>query len=174
MKNNVLIALVAVLALVVGVLMRLDDGNPGRPESTKLDFSFPDVNGQMQAVSQWQGKILLINFWATWCPPCLKEIPEFVKWQQEFAENGIQFVGISLDEQAAVADYLKTIELNYPMLVAGDAGAMLAQQLGNILNAVPFTVVVNQQGQIVYRQPGELSREQFLKVVQPLFGVSPN
>lgn len=173
MKNNALIALVAVLALVVGVFMQLRDENARPSEPVKLDFSFPDVNGQMQPASQWQGKILLINFWATWCPPCLKEIPEFIKWQREFAANGIQFVGISLDEQAAVANYLKSIELNYPMLVAGDAGAVLAQQLGNVLSAVPFTVVVNQQGQIVYRQPGELSREQFLQVVQPLFGASP-
>jgi len=126
----------------------------------------------MQHISQWTGKILVINFWATWCPPCLKEIPEFIRWQQEFQAEQVQFVGIALDQHKAVADYLQTVDINYPMLIADDAGTELAGRLGNILNTLPFTVIVNQQGQIVLRQLGELSREQFLAAVRPLFGAN--
>jgi len=139
----------------------------------QLTFSFPDVNGKPQAVSQWQGKILVLNFWATWCPPCLQEMPEFVKWQQEFAENGVQFVGIALDEADTVSAYLQKTPVNYPILVAGDAGGALASQLGNVINAVPFTVIVDQQGRIVHRQPGEMHREDFLRAVQPLLAGKP-
>ena len=171
MKSNGLIALVAVLALVVGVFLQKHNTADRPLAAAQLDFSFPDINGQNKSVSQWRGKVLLVNFWATWCPPCLKEIPEFIQWQQEFQAHGVQFVGIALDDPKAVNDYLQQVAINYPILIAGDAGAMLAQQLGNIINAVPFTVIVDSQGQIVHRQPGELSREQFLKVVQTLVPV---
>jgi len=174
MKTRLLIVLAAVLALLAGVAVRMQQARLEQPAtlSAELQFSFPDVKGQPQSVSQWRGKILVLNFWATWCPPCLKEIPEFMQWQQEFAAKGVQFVGIALDEQQAVADYLQESPVNYPMLVAGDAGSVLARQLGNIINAVPFTVIIDSRGQIVHRQPGEMRREEFLRVVRPLLAAN--
>ncbi|MGY6277767.1 TlpA family protein disulfide reductase [Methylomonas sp. MgM2] len=174
MKSNGLIALVAILALAVGfMLQKHHTGKPAVSAPIPLDFSFPDINGQRQSVAQWKGKILVLNFWASWCPPCLKEIPEFIRWQQELKPQQVQFVGISLDDQKAAANYLQTININYPILVAGDEGAGLAQQLGNIINTVPFTVIVNQQGQIVHRQLGEFSRAQFLEEIRPLLRSNP-
>lgn len=170
MKIKLTFLLVALLAIVAG--FKLQQNNLAikavEPAPEQLAFSFPDVNGQVQSVEQWRGKILVINFWATWCGPCLKEIPEFIQWQQAYQDKNLQFVGIAIDDQKSVADYLKTININYPMLIAGDAGSMLSHQLGNIINAVPFTVIVNRQGQIIYRQPGELDKQQFLEVVKPL------
>jgi thiol-disulfide isomerase/thioredoxin len=170
MKTRLLIGAVALMALSVGVFSQVslqqapDDAAP----PAGISFSFPDVDGQMKSIDQWRGKILVINFWATWCPPCLKEMPEFVKWQQEYADKNVLFVGISLDDQAEVADYLKTTAVNYPILVAGDQGAKLAHELGNIVGVVPFSVIVDQAGKIVHRQPGELKKDQFIEVVQPL------
>lgn len=170
MKNALIILLVAGLALAAGFLL-----NPGnRPVATvqeagsALQFRFPDTNGQPQDVAQWRGKILVVNFWATWCPPCLKEIPEFIQWQDRHRTKNLQFVGIALDDQASVAEYLQRVAVNYPILIAGDEGGALARQLGNIINAVPFTVIADRQGRIVHRQPGELTEEQFLQVVEPL------
>lgn len=140
----------------------------GESAAPKLAFAYPDVNGQVQDVAQWQGKVLVINFWASWCGPCLKEIPEFIKLQDEYAGKNVQFVGIAIEDKEPVAEYLQRVKINYPILIAGDAGSGLSRQLGNIINAVPFSVIVNQQGQIVHRQPGELSRDQFIKVVEPL------
>jgi thiol-disulfide isomerase/thioredoxin len=170
MKTTTIIVLAAIVALATGVLLqhKSSSTNQSMPVSQQLDFSFPDVNGQMQSVAQWRGRILVINFWATWCPPCLKEIPELIKWQQAYQDQSLQFVGIAIEDRQSVVDYLQTININYPILIAGDAGSTLSRQLGNIISAVPFTVIVNSQGQIIHRQPGELSYEQFLQVVQPL------
>ncbi|MDD2761727.1 MAG: TlpA disulfide reductase family protein, partial [Methylomonas sp.] len=107
MKSKVWIVLVAISALAVGMVMQMRTISERLPESSpQLDFSFPDMKGQTQSVAQWRGQILVINFWATWCPPCLKEIPEFIRWQREFAADSVRFVGIALDDDAAVAEFL--------------------------------------------------------------------
>lgn len=173
MKTTLMILIVAGIALAAGVLWHQQNRPTVAVEtvSPALRFSFPDTSGQVQDVSQWRGKILVINFWATWCPPCLKEIPEFIQWQQAYQAKNLQFVGIAIDDQDSVAEYLQPIAINYPILIAGDEGSVLAHQLGNIINAVPFTVIVDQQGRIVHRHPGELTKEQFLRVVEPLLAV---
>lgn len=170
MKKFLLIGFVALLALVSGVWLQSARENTAQVPAAEaqLDFAFPDVDGKQQSIQQWQGKTLVINFWATWCGPCLKEIPEFIKLQNEYGERGVQFIGIAIEDREAVVDYLKRVAVNYPLMIAGDAGSNLARQLGNIINAVPFTVVVNRQGQIVHRQPGEFSRQQFQQIVEPL------
>lgn len=170
MKTNLLLVVVAVLALAVGILLQSNRYSSAQPEavSPALNFSFPDIHGQEQPVSQWRGKILVVNFWATWCPPCLKEIPAFIELQQAYQNKNVQFVGIAIEDRQPVADYMQRTSFNYPVLIAGDNGSVLSRQLGNIIGAVPFTVIVNPQGQIIHRQPGELTKEQFLQIVQPL------
>jgi thiol-disulfide isomerase/thioredoxin len=169
MKQAALIIIAAAVALAAGISVRrlsapVMDSRP----STLIDFSLPDVSGVQRNVSEWQGRVLVINFWATWCPPCRKEIPEFVALQEQYGDKGLQFVGIAIEDREPVSDYLNTIKINYPILIGGDKGIALAQQLGNIINAVPFTIVVNQQGQIIHRQPGEFSSEKVLEIISPL------
>lgn len=170
MNIKLMFLLVALVAVVAGFKLQQkgQSAKIAEPATEQLSFSFPDIKGQQQAIQQWQGKILIINFWATWCGPCLKEIPEFIQWQQAYQDKNVQFVGIAVDDQQSVVDYLKTIHINYPILIAGDAGSLLSHQLGNLINAVPFTVIVNAQGQIVHRQFGELSKEKFTEVLEPL------
>lgn len=174
MKKILLFAGVALMALAAGLFsqQRLAVATENVAPAVGVQFAYPDVQGQLQNADRWRGKILVINFWASWCGPCLKEIPEFIALQREYADKNVQFIGIAIEDQVPVADYLQRVSVNYPMLVAGDAGSNLARQWGNIINAVPFTVIVNAQGQIVHRQPGELSREQFVKVVTPLLTTS--
>lgn len=168
-KKALIFACVAVAAIAAGLFARqyLVRAEAGQPVA-QLDFSLPDLAEHTQSVAQWRGKIVIINFWATWCPPCLQEIPEFIKLQAEYQERGLQFVGIAIEEKQPVQDYLQRVHVNYPVLIGGEGAAMLAQQLGNVINTVPFTVIVNQQGQIVHRQLGELSRQKILEVVEPL------
>lgn len=168
-KIILIVVAIAFMALVAGLFARqyLAVAETGKP-APQLNFSLPDLADKLQSVTQWQGKILIINFWATWCPPCLKEIPEFIKLQDEYKDKGVQFVGIAIEDKQPVEDYLKRIKINYPVLIGGEGATMLAQQLGNVINTVPFTVIINQQGQIMHHQLGELTREKVLEVIGPL------
>ncbi|MCQ8116713.1 TlpA family protein disulfide reductase [Methylomonas rosea] len=168
-KIILIVAAIAFIALVAGLFARqyLAVAETNKP-APQLNFSLPDLADKPQSVTQWQGKILIINFWATWCPPCLKEIPEFIKLQDEYKDKGVQFVGIAIEDKQPVEDYLKRIKINYPVLIGGEGATMLAQQLGNVINTVPFTVIINQQGQIMHHQLGELTREKVLEVIGPL------
>ena len=160
---------VAVLALGGGIIAR---GLLSPTDQTSVmslpDFTLPDVLGQPHAISEWQGKLRVINFWATWCGPCLKEIPEFIALQEQYADKGLQFIGIALDSPEAVATYLSSININYPILVGDMPAISIAHQLGNNIDAVPFTVIVNQQGQIIHQHAGEFSKEQIQEIITPL------
>ncbi|WP_262965960.1 TlpA family protein disulfide reductase [Methylobacter psychrophilus] len=169
MKPTGLIIIAALLALGGGIMVR---GFLSPTEQTKPiplpEFNLPDVEGNQHNISEWQGKIRIINFWATWCPPCIKEIPEFIALQEQYAAKGVQFIGIAIDDQESVEKYLASTKINYPILIGEVNGIALAHQLGNIVDAVPFTLIVNQQGQIIHRQPGEFSREQIMAIIKPL------
>lgn len=168
-KNTLYIILASVIAITAGIFAQ-QHAKPAKnkPSTPKLEFSLPDLAGKNHNISEWQDKIRIINFWATWCPPCLKEIPEFIRLQKQYNKQNIQFIGIAIEEKQPVEDYLKTIHINYPILIAGDAGIALSQQLGNIVNAVPFTLVVNSQGQVIHRQAGEFSTEKIFEIITPI------
>lgn len=160
--RTLIVPLVAVAALAGGwaVQQRLTgEFDASVSPEPGLAITLPDVDGMQHSIEEWRGKILVINFWATWCPPCLKEIPEFIALQAQYKQQGLQFVGIAIDSQQAVSNYLKTVNVNYPMLVGGDEAIGLSQQLGNIVGTVPYSVIVDRQGRIAYRHPGELSKE---------------
>jgi thiol-disulfide isomerase/thioredoxin len=169
MKPAGLIIIAAILALGGGIMARglLSPAEQTSPADLP-DFNLPDVSGEQHNISEWQGKIRVINFWATWCPPCLKEIPEFMTLQKQYAAKGLQFIGIAVDDQEPVAEYIASTKINYPILIGGLTGIALANQLGNKVDAVPFTLVVNRQGQIIHQHPGEFSREQILEIITPL------
>ena len=138
-----------------------------------VDFSLADLSGEIIPIANWRGKILIINFWATWCPPCLKEIPDFIALQNEYADKNVQFIGIAIDTPELVADYLAFIDINYPVLMAEVEGQQLAKQLGNVVNAVPFTLIVNANNEVIFRHPGELSKTKIRQIIDPLIQQEP-
>lgn len=171
MKNALLIIFVAILTALAGIYLRHSLTAPSTEmvvAGAQLNTRLPDLNDQPQTLNQWQGKILIINFWATWCPPCLEEIPEFIALQKQYADKNVQFIGIAVDEKLAVLDFNAKMKVNYPLLIAGNGGTSLSRAWGNTIESVPFTAIVNPQGQIIYRQLGEVNREELLKVIQPL------
>ncbi|MCX7074814.1 MAG: TlpA disulfide reductase family protein [Methylococcales bacterium] len=130
-------------------------------------FSLPDASEKMHTISEWQGKTLVINFWATWCQPCLKEIPEFIQLQTKYEKKNVQFIGIAIDELPAVIRYKNTIPINYPILISGEwEGFNLAQQFGNNSNTVPYTIVINRAGNIIYRYAGAVKKESLMVAIE--------
>ena len=169
MKTVQIIFIIALLALTAGIGVRMFDQWQTEQQPQPLPtFSFPDLNNTPHSSTEWQGKVLVLNFWATWCPSCLKEIPAFISLQTQFGEK-VQFVGIALDDIEAVKIFQQKTVVNYPLLISGDwAGFNLAKQLGNMISAIPYTVVVNRDGQVVYRHSGELSASELQVVIAPL------
>ena len=170
MKTAQWIVIIGLLALTAGMGVRMYTQWQIEKEPQLLSaFSFPDSAAILHSSSEWQGKIVVINFWATWCPSCLKEIPAFMALQSRYGNEKVQFVGIALDDVAAVSVFQEKTGVNYPLLIAGDwAGFALAKKLGNIMSAIPYTVVVNSAGMIIYRHMGELSASELNSVVEPL------
>ncbi len=131
-------------------------------------FSLPDIDGIQRTISTWDGKVLVVNFWASWCEPCLREIPAFVDLQDSYGEQGLQFVGIAVDDIEAVRQFLKKIPINYPILVHPRDTLPIAEAYGNEFGILPFTVVVNRDGNIAHTQLGAISHEEAEEIIKAL------
>ena len=157
------------LALAGGVLaQRFITPNTSPDTSTLPTFRLPDLTGKPHQLSDWKGKVVVLNFWATWCPPCKREIPEFVKLQRQYGGQGLQFVGIAIEDKEPVSEYTDFIDINYPILIGGDSAIELAKRMGNQFGAVPYSVVIDRQGHLVHRQTGEFSSADLIKIIEPL------
>ena len=132
------------------------------------NFELPDVNGVAQAISQWDGKVIALNFWATWCGPCRKEIPEFIELQREYGADGLQFIGIAIDQPDPVRDYAAELVINYPLLVGESEAIEVGQAYGNAIGGLPFTAIIDRQGRIVLRKQGVLHRDEAETVIRQL------
>jgi peroxiredoxin len=131
-------------------------------------FVLPDLQGKSRSVEEWDGKVLVVNFWATWCAPCRREIPTFVEMQKQYGDRGLQFLGVAVDNVKDVSRFATEMGINYPLLVAEQEAIALADQLGNRMGVLPFTAVVDRQGKVVFTKAGELTRKQADKLLLPL------
>ena len=167
LRNRLAFGAAAVLALAAGIGLALFDRTPA-DTTALLALSLPDSAGQSQALAQWHGKVLVVNFWATWCGPCRDEMGEFVRFQKAEGAKGVQFVGIAVDQADNVRQFAKEIRLNYPALIGGLGAMQLSQSMGNELMALPFTVIVSREGKVVHRQLGPLKAPQLEQIVRKL------
>lgn len=124
------------------------------------DFRLEDLHGEQRSLSEWQGKIIIINFWATWCAPCREEIPAFTELQQQYANDDIQFVGIALQSAEEIRDFINEFNVNYPSLVGDSEVIKLGTKLGNHIGALPYTVIVDRSGIIRFTRRGPLSKSE--------------
>ncbi|QZA81920.1 TlpA family protein disulfide reductase [Deefgea piscis] len=123
-----------------------------------LAGSLPDLTGKPQALSQWRGKPLVINYWATWCGPCRQEMPELIELQAKYAGK-VQFIGIAIDDAAAVSAFIKPLKVNYPMLIGGNTAMEMMRGQGNLHGGLPFTVIFDAKGQKIAVELGRIKKE---------------
>lgn len=125
--------------------------------ATLFALTLPDSHGQTQALAQWRSKPLVVNFWAPWCAPCVEEMPELQQLRTEFLPRGVEVIGLGIDKADAITQFQQRIKTTYPLLVAGTAGLELAQQFGNEVGGLPFTLVLDANGAVRYQHTGRIS-----------------
>jgi len=169
-SKQTLITAIAVTIITAGAFyVFLPAKKPGMsPTESIATASFYDLQEKLQPLAQWKGKVMVINFWATWCPPCIAEIPEFIKIQKQYQQQGVQFVGIAIDQRSKVQTFATEVGMNYPVLLGDLAGIDLARRIGNPSGGLPYTVIVDRTGKIVTTQLGTLSTEKLEGIIKPL------
>jgi thiol-disulfide isomerase/thioredoxin len=127
-----------------------------------------DDSGTLQPIEQWRGKILVVNFWATWCQPCREEMPSFSRLQTKYADHSVQFVGIALDSASRVAAFKASLPISYPLLIAENEGSALTQQMGNSRLALPYTLVIGKTGEVRLTRLGRFAEADLDALLQTM------
>ncbi|HXZ48990.1 MAG TPA: TlpA disulfide reductase family protein [Usitatibacter sp.] len=161
MKVRWLFAGIALLAFLAGLSLWLAN-EPALPKPGSADLApaalyaatFRDAGGQPLSLARFEGRVLVLNFWATWCAPCRREMPGFARLQSRWSSRGVQFVGVANDDPAKVASFGRELGIGYPLLTGGDEVDELARRLGDRDGSLPFTVVLDPQGQVLEQRIG--------------------
>ncbi|MEF8699646.1 MAG: TlpA disulfide reductase family protein [Candidatus Accumulibacter sp. UW26] len=130
-----------------------------------MRLTLPDLAGRPQAIAQWRGKVLVVNYWASWCAPCIEEMPVFSRLQARYAAQGVQFVGIGLDEVARMQAFVARTPVAYPLLVGDPDGS---QQSGLRVRGLPYTVVIDRHGHFDSSRLGRLDEATLVPVLERL------
>jgi thiol-disulfide isomerase/thioredoxin len=174
-----LIFAAALLALMAGALfyaarIPVEVEAPAQPEPAPLEvvshpsFALPDVGGDAREFSEWAGSHRLLNFWATWCAPCRREIPLLKEFQAQHGEDGFQVLGIAVDYPEEVASYAEEAAFNYPVLIGQQEAMAVAEGSGIEFIGMPFTMFVTRDGEYVGAYIGELHQSHLDDVVSIL------
>ncbi len=155
-----------IAAVVAALMLYMAYFNPGGNEDKRRDAAvikavLPDMTGKMQAIEQWRGKVLVVNFWASWCPPCRAEIPGFIDLQKKYQSSGLTFVGIAVDSADKAGAFAKKIGVNYPVLIDQDSSVLN-------LAGLPYTLVFDRKGEVVSTHVGAWPEEELDGIVGKL------
>ncbi|WP_066252942.1 TlpA family protein disulfide reductase [Hydrogenophaga flava] len=138
----------------------------GEAENQFWASAFPHVAGAPVSMAGFRGRPLLVNFWATWCPPCVEELPLINTFYKEHSAQGWQVLGLAVDQAAPVSRFLTRLPLDFPVALAGFAGSDMARSLGNPSGALPFSVVFGVDGSVLHRKLGKVSAEELTQWAQ--------
>lgn len=118
---------------------------------------FSDLANQPRTLGFFKGKVIVVNFWATWCPPCREEMPAFSKLQASLGDKGVQFIGIGIDSPSAIREFAIQAPVSYPLLIGGTPGMELMRELGNASAGLPYTLVLDRNGDPAFSHLGMLT-----------------
>ena len=155
-----LVTAVALAALLTGLLVAMQRYSPNAPGASADAFfthTFKDLDGEPRAMSQWQGQLVVLNFWATWCPPCVEEMPDLQRVHDEYRARGVVIVGLGIDNPSALRRFRDENGLSLPLFAAGAAGSELGKLLGNASGALPYTLLIDRKGRIVRARLGQIA-----------------
>jgi thiol-disulfide isomerase/thioredoxin len=182
MNNKLVVAVVLIIAAAGGFLVQqfvlVNDPveAPAPPTinvevdntAQAIDFSLSDIEGNVKHLSDWNGRARLVNFWATWCAPCRREIPLLKKLQEAQGSEGLQVIGIAVDFMEEVIDYAEEVEFNYPILVGQEDAMMAAESSGVEFIGLPFTLVLSRDGELLKTHVGEIVEDHVERIVAVL------
>jgi peroxiredoxin len=173
-KNTVLILVVALLGLGGGLFLSQWLAKPAVTPTAQVeadrrpDFTLLDLEGSPRSIRDWDGQVILVNFWATWCPPCVREMPAFIKLYEDYQDKGLTIIGVALDNKQDVIDFIDPMGVEFPILLGDQKGIKLTQEYGNRLGVLPYTVIIDRQGRIVERHRNEITYEEAASLIKPL------
>lgn len=171
MRTFLIIAGLALAAGAAGFLsyrFLLAPGTSTPPPGTQMapELVLPTLDGAPLKLSDLRGKLVLVNFWATWCPPCLKEIPLLVEAHTRYAERGFALLGPAMDDPELVRRALPGLRIQYPVIIGDQAVPQAMDALGDTLGALPFSVLISPDGQVLLRKHGEFEREELMELIE--------
>jgi peroxiredoxin len=123
----------------------------------RVDFTLPDLDGQPRSLSEWDGDMVVLNFWATWCPPCKKEMPLFQQRYEAHAADGFTIVAVAVDEVEETRDFVLTFGIEFPVLIGQEDAIVAGRAYGNRIGALPYSVVIDRQGMVRETHRGEVT-----------------
>ena len=169
-RQWIIIVGISLLALLSGVLTSQWIYKTGLANDPAVKAfmanSWQSPDGKPIDTEKWQGKVLVVNFWASWCPPCVEEMPTLDKLQQEFLQQNVLFVGIGIDSPSNIREFLSNTPVSYPIVIGGMEGSNLSKQLGNSQGALPYTIIINAKGKATYSKLGKISEDDIRSAIK--------
>ena len=169
-RQWIMISGISLLALAAGVFSSqwISQTGLASDPSIKAFFANPwqTPDGKSVDTNEWRGKVLVVNFWASWCPPCVEEMPALDKLQQEFMQQNVLFVGIGIDSPSNIRQFLSKTPVSYPIVIGGLEGSNLSKQLGNSQGALPYTIIINAKGKASYSKLGKISEDDIRSAIK--------
>lgn len=163
-RNTLLFGAVAIICVVAGLYFGARHHSPAAAEASAVDALFQqrlmDPDEQAHALAQWRGKALVVNFWATWCAPCVEEMPELAQLHAELAPKNIHILGIGIDSASNIKQFAAKYHINYPLYVGGVSSTEVSRKLGNPTGGLPFTVLIDATGEVRKTYLGRLNMAQ--------------
>jgi thiol-disulfide isomerase/thioredoxin len=161
---------ISLLALLAGVFTSQWIYKTGLASDPAIKAFFANPwqtpDGKLADTEKWRGKVLVVNFWASWCPPCVEEMPTLDQLQQEFKAQNVLFVGIGIDSPSNIREFLEKTPVAYPIVIGGLEGSNLSKQMGNSQGALPYTIVINAQGKATSSKLGKISEEELRNAIK--------